>query len=333
MEILRLIYDGYNKQSNTYAKCILLIQRRLFSYTVAYDFTVKNGYPICSEAHIDMLIEALCEKEGGDLWDAYSQAKINGSYFIHFANKNVSGCNPFNVPRFSEKDFQNVITELGGNKIPESTIKTPDFLLNKVIYELKDIQTDSLFNKDRQNKIGEIFRNNPKHFIDLNPEINHGQESLKYYQTIKNTIQTHIKKASEQIKAYKTQNEFNSAGLILLNTGMFSLPHKLFVKFVEQSLNNTKTVDFVYIFSQNMQGSWFDLYANYASDFIGALPDGGDKLKKKVGQLINSKMTDMARGGQFESIIDQMHPISFEANNQIFYWNPGAIPSTLPKTK
>ena len=331
MSILRLIYDGYNKNDNTFADCILLIQEQLFSYTLAYDISVKKGYPICSEAHIDILIEELCKKEAGDFWDAYKHAEEHGYYFIKFIESNVSGINPFRVPRFSEKDFENIFTELGGNKIPESTIKTPDFLYSKVVYELKDIQSESLYNRDRQNVLGEIFQEYPKRFINLNPEIVYGEETPRYHQLIKNTIQGHIKGASKQIKSYKTQGEFISAGIIVLNTGMFSLPHELLKRFVEQCLNNTKTVEFAFIFSQNMHGSWFDLYANYASEFVGATPTDGEELNKKVKALVDAKMTDMVRGKQFDSIIDSMHPISFEANNRIFFWNPGRIPSTLPK--
>jgi hypothetical protein len=331
MKILRLIYEGYNKKDNSFADCILLMREQLFTYAFAYEISTKNGYPICSEANIDRLIEDMCEKEGGEFWQAYKHAQENGYFFIKFRDKNASGNNPFKVPRFSEKDFESILNEMGGNKIPESIVKTPDFILNNVVYELKDIQSESLYNIDRQTKIGEIFQNNSDNFIDLNPELNYGEESSKYQQVIKNSIQGHFKKASDQIKAYKLHHNIDSAGVILLNTGMFSLPHQLLERFVEQIVMNSTTIDFTFIFSQKMQGAWFDMYATYGSKFIGKSPLDSDKIKASIDRLVNHRMAEMVQGKTFESIIDNMHPISFESGNKIFYWNPGRIKSTLPK--
>ncbi len=333
MNILRVIYEGYNKLTNSFADCFILIQERTFSYSLVYDIAVKNGYPICEEPYIDRLIEKMCKEQGGEFWDFYQYAQQKGFSFTKFKDKNISGFNPFKVPRFSENDFEQIFVELGGIKIPESTLKTPDFFLDKIVYELKDIQSESLYNMDRQNKLGEIFQNFPKHFIDLNPEINYREETAKYHQLIKNSIQGHFKKASEQIKAFRQQETFESAGIILLNTGMLSLPHDLLEKFATQILANTNTIEFAFIFSQKVQGSWFDIYANYYNKFIGKLPTNSDKITKSVWKLVEHRMTEMVQGKPFESGVDNMHPISFEANNRVFFWNPGRIISTLPGNK
>jgi hypothetical protein len=39
--------------------------------------------------------------------------------------------------------------------------------------------------------------------------------------------------------------------------------------------------------------------------------------------MIESKMTDLARFDNQELSVSSRHPISFQSDNKIFYWNPG----------
>src|SRR5690606_19425014 len=148
--------------------------------------------------------------------------------FQCFPDKSNSGLDPYKVPRISEEDFENIIVSLGGVKIPVSESKTPDFLLNGVALELKDLQKESLKNKDRQVSIGEVFAKVPGYTINLDPTGDYGAATARYRRLITNTLKTSIKKASEQVKAFKANTVLNSAGIIFLNTGMYSLPHEMF---------------------------------------------------------------------------------------------------------
>ncbi len=331
MRILQILFEGYRANDNSFADCVILIKEQLFSNKSIFDISSKAGFPIVSEVRIYLLNETLCRAEGGEFWDGYKFACENEYFFIKYIDKKVSEFSPYKVPRFSESDFENLICKLGGTKILEATTQTPDFLLNGVVYELKDIQSDSLFNKERQNKIGEIFQSQNSRTINLNPQMNYGVETIQYHQLIKNSVHKHFKKASDQIKSYKLQNQVTSAGIIVLNTGMFSMPHDLLKVFVQQLLTNTQTIDFAFIFTQIMQGTWSDAYAVYGREFLGNIPMDAELLKKNVDDLVNFKMSQMMQGIKFESIIDSMKPISFQENNKIFYWNPGRIQSSFLK--
>ncbi len=139
-------------------------------------------------------------------------------------------------------------------KIPDFAVETPDFILNDIIMELKNIQIDSLLNEDRQKNLSIIFANLPDRSVDLDPTIERGEITLADHKLILNSLRNNVRKASSQIKSYKRSRSVTAAGIIFLNTGMFSLPHELFKTLVSEILRkNTKTVEFAFIFSQVTQ--------------------------------------------------------------------------------
>jgi hypothetical protein len=247
MEIVRVIYQGFSVEDQLYANCIMMIRREDFSVTQVYDISVAERYPICSAIHIDMLIESACEREGGDCWAAYREAAQDMYSLTCF--KYAGGRRPAMIPRFSEADFTAIFQELGGEKIIESSTETPDFRLCDIVMELKDLQQESLKNEDRQAHIAELFRLHAEHCIDLHPEANYGGLTKIYHNLIQNSIHNHLKKASSQIKTYRKTTTVSSAGMIFLNTGMFSLPHDLFKAMIADLLaSRTKTIEFAFVF-------------------------------------------------------------------------------------
>jgi hypothetical protein len=326
LSILQILYEGYNQEEQCFANCVILIKESDFSNTKAYEISRANKFPICSEIQVNQVIEERALDPVNNVADLYMEAKSKDHAFISFRDKSNAGLNGYHVPRFSEKDFENIIVQLGGEKIPESTVKTPDFLLYDVALELKDLQTDSLFNKDRQNTIAEAFENQPGYTVNLDPTIDYGTPTDKYRRLITNTIKNHIKNASEQIKSYKEQREIASAGIIFLNTGMFSLPHDTFMAIVDDVINReTRTIEFGLVFSQVMQSNGWDLKAVFMPDFVGNVPEQIKVLRSKLGDLIDQKMTDMMLTNPAILTTNSMHPISFCKNNKIFYWNPGRM--------
>lgn len=168
--------------------------------------------------------------------------------------------------------------------------------------------------------------------VNLDPAVEYVDLTAKYHVLIRNTIQNQVKKASDQIKAFKETHEVKAAGVILLNTGIFSLPDALFRSMVTHILNHqTKTITFAFVFSQVAQSNGFDTVANFYSNFIGDVPDEIRPLKNKVSEMIESKMTDLVKFGNQELAIPSQHPISFQSNNKIFYWNPGSLEDSRRK--
>jgi len=322
MEIVRVIYQGFNIQSNTYANCIMMVRREDFSVSQAYEISVAEKYPICSDIHLDVLIESACEKEGGAFWAAYQKAAVDMYSLTCF--KQTGGKIAAMIPRFSEADFAGIL-----QKIPESNTETPDFRYGNVLMELKDLQQESLKSKERQQNTASLFEELPDRCINLDPMTDYGECSERYHRLIQNSIHNHLKKASSQIKTYRKTQKVEAGGMIFLNTGMFSLPHELFKELIADLLERrTKTVEFVFVFSQITQGNGFDQYAIFKGEFIGKVPDKLQFLQQEVNGLINKKMTEMIREPAQLLTLDDQQPISFEQFGKIFYWNPGPAPDS-----
>jgi hypothetical protein len=329
MGVFSVIYDGYNNERNQYAKCYLLVSEGLCTTAYCYERSGEFGYPICSELDVQEITEDFCAGTNDDLLDSFYIARDTGCAFICFVDPLQSKRNFFDAPRFAEIDFEKLIIEMGGRKIPEVTTKTPDFYLDGIVMELKDLQQEGLFDKDRRKAIAKMFGQVEVHTVNLDPLADHGNLTAKYHGQIRNTIQNQVKKASDQIKAFKETNEVKAAGVILLNTGMFSLPDELFRSMVTHILTHqTKTVEFAFVFSQVMQSNGFDTVANFYSNFIGKVPDIVQPLKQKVSKLIEAKMTELISSPDRSAAISSQHPISFFADHKIFYRNPGMLPDS-----
>ena len=313
-------------EHNRYAKCFLLVREELCTVVYCYDRSVEFEYSICSELEVEEITEDFCAKISDELLDSFYIARDTGRSFVCFVDPLQSNRSFFDSPRFSEADFEEIITAMGGKKIPEISTKTPDFICNGIVLELKDIQKEGLFDKERRKSIGKLFEPLRTHTVNLDPAVQYDDITAKYHLLIRNTIQNQVKKASDQIKAFKENNEVKAAGIILLNTGMFSMPDTLFRSMVTHILNHqTKTITFAFVFSQVAQSNGFDTVANFYSNFIGNVPEEIIELKKMVSKMIESKMTDIVLFGNQKLTVPSQHPISFLSNNKIFYWNPGQL--------
>jgi hypothetical protein len=326
MKILRIQFTGYNRETNQFAKCFILIQEQLFKISKVNEITIFQGYQICSEIQIDKLINHLCEQETGDFHNAYQIAKKDGFSFNTFPDSGNINMNFYRVPRFGENDFEQIINSMGGKKIPETTTRTPDFLLDDILLEFKDLQKESLENKERQKSVAKLFENKTCFTVDIDPSLDFGELTQGYHKLIKNTIKNNFKSASDQIKKYRLENSKQNAGIILFNTGLYSLPHELFKEMVTDILNReTQRIEFAFIFSQKMQTNGWEMYAIFISEWIGNIPTKLAEVKNKMDELVNSKMTEMMHSNDSIEFMESQKPISFEINNKIFFWNPGQI--------
>jgi hypothetical protein len=323
MEIVRVIYHGFSTEDNRYANCIMMIRRADFLISRVFEISEAEKFPVCSEINLDVLVEEACKQQGGEFWAAYKQATEDTYSLTCFVNRTAGNYRTL-IPRFSEADFVALL-----DKIPECSTETPDFRLGSVIMELKDLQHESLRNDQRQENVAKLFHRLPDRCINLDPLADYGDVSKAYLALIQNSIHNHLKKASSQIKTYRKTETVTAGGMIFLNTGMFSLPHELFKSLLKDLLDRrTKTIEFVFVFSQVMQGNGFEQYAIFKGEFIGKVPENGKMLSQGVNDLINQKMTGMMRGSSTVLTIEEQQPVSFEKHGKIYYWNPGPVPDS-----
>lgn len=303
-----------------------------FSVAKLYDIISANGYVVCSEIKIDILIRYLCEDEGGDLWEAYIRAERDGYSFTNFGEPNFSNLYYYNIPRFTELDFENIIDQFGGSKIPETVTMTPDFILGDIVIELKDLQNESLYNKDRRSTIAKIFEADSSFSVNINFSNIEGESHAAYKRIIANSIKNTVRKASKQIKEFNKTNSINTAGVFLINTGYFSLDHQLFKTIIEEIITyDTTTIKFAYIFTQSVfHNAIGDLRADYKQDCIGELPSELNGIYESCKTLIDKKMSSVFRPDNGEkSFVAPQYPISFFADNKIFYWKPKRIEPSI----
>lgn len=330
--ILRVIFEGFNTRKRNYNNCILMIDESDFSRLKLYEIISNKGYLVCSEIKIDKLIRSLCEDVGGDLWEAYMKAERDGYSFTNFSEINFSNPYYYNIPRFKESDFEDIICQLGGNKIPETVTMTPDFILGDIVIELKDLQNESLYNEDRRSTITKIFEADNGFSVNINFSASSGDVKAAYKRVIANSIKNAIGKASKQIKEFNKTNSMNIAGVFLINTGYFSLEHDLFKDIVKEIIaRDTTTINFAYVFTQSVfHNAIGDLRADYKQDCIGILPHELEGMYNACNTLINIKMSSIFRLDNVESsFAAPQYPISFFADNKIFYWKPERIKPSI----
>lgn len=253
---------------------------------------------------------------------------MNSSYLVNFHElENYAPLKGFGMPRFNEAYMKDVIHKIGGNKIPEGKDQTPDFIIGDTVFELKAIESDSLFDKERQNSVGEIFKDSPWDVVNLDPKHDLGEYSKKYIRLIESSLKGRIKAASNQIKDYKKHNSISSAGAIILNTGMFSLPHELAKRLFEKILaNDTKTVEFVLLVSQFWQSNWMDSFFFIQTALIGHQNECAIRLRDAFLESHSTTMTNLVLGTHQGESIDSQSPVSFFSHNKLFFWSPGPVP-------
>lgn len=330
--ILRVIFEGFNSRKLNYGNCILFINESDFSRLKLYEIISGKGYVVCSEIKIDKLIRSLCEDAGGDLWEAYITAEREGYSFISFPEASFSNPYYYNIPRFKESDFEAIICQLGGSKIPETATMTPDFMLGEIVIELKDLQKESLYNEDRRSTIAKIFEADNGFSVNINFSVASDEVKTAYKRVIANSIKNAVGKASRQIKEYRKINSVNMGGVFLINTGYFSLEHNLFKAIVEEIIaRDTTTINFAYIFTQSVfHNAIGDLKADYKQDCIGDLPSELDGIYDACNMLVDIKMSSIFQLDNVESsFVTPQYPISFFADNKIFYWKPERIEPSI----
>jgi len=330
--ILRIIFEGFNTQTKNYSNCILMMHECSFSMEKFYELVSSRNYVVCSDVNIDVLNRTLCQDAGGDFWDAYLTAESDGCSFTNFAEPSFSNTYYYNIPRFREYDFQNIIAKFGGSKIPETNTMTPDFKIADLVIELKDLQKDSLYNEDRRLTIAKIFESESGYSININYSATSGHCQTRYKRAIANSIKNIISKASKQIREYSKTNTISSAGVFLINTGYFSLDHQVFKTIVEDIITrDTNTIKFAYIFTQSVfHNAVGDLRADYKQDCIGKLPVELEDIYEACNILINTKMSSIFQDDNgSNSFVSPQYPISFFADNKIFYWKPERIEPSI----
>lgn len=327
ISVLQIIFEGFCERKKKYGICLLLIDANDFSVLKVFNLVKKYKFQICSDLEIEMFNNDLNIFAEESFKKFHEEVLLNGHYFEYFPEYGIDSAFRFGIPRFTELDFQFALEQLGGNKIKEGITKTPDFLIDNIAIELKDLEKEGLYDIERQKSIYKVFNNSTSYAISIDPSLMSVDELEIYKRIVSNSIKNVIKKASTQIKEYMLTNKISNSGVIITNTGFFSLSHDLFKEIVEDIiLHQTKTIEFAYIFTQSvLKNAIGDYEAFYYNDFIGIVPNVVKQIKEKIDVIIDQKMTSVLLDPNQTDVIQIQEPISFLVNNKIFYWVPRKI--------
>ena len=286
------------------------------------------------------LIEARVKAAGGEVWEAFLQARSGQVFFRVFPKHFGAGDKAFRpiLPaRITEAFMDRVIEDAGGRRIRDEEkrpgIRNADYLIGGFILELKDLQEEGLEKGQHQRALAEVFRGYfpAQQEVTLDPSILSKPDYLKYLDIIGKPIKTHIRSASKQIKA--TRKLFGRddlrGGIILLNTGFGSFPHQAFAAQVKRYVTKDSR-DFSVIISISVwsQTNGFDTYVFYEFSPKEPQTDEVVAVRQAFGQRFEQMMTDTITGsvsGPVEEAVPRT-PVAFEGGGIDFAWVPPRVP-------
>lgn len=149
-------------------------------------------------------------------------------------------------------------------------------------------------------------------------------------------VQKRIKAASKQVKSTINRLSENNyiGGVILLNTGYLTIPHKFLVSMAERyASKDTSSISEVIVISSWTVTNGFDTVVNYG--FHPHEPSSTDliKLRDTFWETVNRMMTKMVTGELDISsgMQEPMSPIHFKRDGKAFTFGVPQIESSLRK--
>jgi hypothetical protein len=286
-----------------------------------------------------ILIEERVRESGGELWEAYCQAKEGEMFFRSWLDDPIELSTkqktfpPMLPPRLNEPFIDKVIKKTGGHRLgsAESNFektRNADYILDNYIFELKDIQQEGLEVKTRQKKLAKLFKNRGENgFVLLDPGNFSETEYRKYLDIIGGPIKTQVKSASDQIKKSKAHlnDQYLQGGVIFLNTGYYSLPHSIFAEAVERfSQKDSKQISLVVCISNMVLTIGFDSTTYFYFHPEHSHNETVDKLHQAFMNEVGNLMTSWGRGGFGlpEVPASTLKPIFFEEDRKTY----GVVP-------
>lgn len=309
----------------------------------------KRGWVPESFELRDILIEDSVRAEGGDVWDAYLEARRNGLFWLESLDappmtrkgKEVWGTGP----RLNEAFVDQLISKSGGHRVTREEAgdfveKNADYILGRYVLELKQFEQEGLEVPTRQRKIAEIFSryssNGPVQQID--PYHLEEDDFQEYWEVVGVPIQKRIKAASKQVKSTikRLGEDKFDGGVILLNTGYLTVPHDFLVTMAERyAAKDTSSISKVIVISSWTITNGFDSVVNYG--FHPNEPNFPDlsRLKDTFWSTVEGMMTQMITGELDTSsgLQEPISPTHFYSEGKAYTFGVPQVESSLHKEK
>jgi len=286
------------------------------------------------------LIEARVREVGGAVHAAYITTLRRG-YWVqvfpdHFAaGSHIRSCR---APRLNEIFLDRVVAAAGGRRLTEEEcgydkIRNADYLILGHVVELKDIQEEGLEKPERQTKLAELFS---PYFPDedeilINPSVLSDDDIFRYADIIGEPLKSQIKSASQQIKSTKRHlaDEKLRGGIILLNSGYFTLPDEVFhEQACRYAKKDSSQFEFVITLTAGFTTDGFNSCLNFRFFPSPQTNQVETVLADAFNSNVGSFMTEWGRSGFElpEKAAPILSPVTFVRDGRRFTYYPGGLP-------
>lgn len=287
------------------------------------------------------LIDEAVREEGGEVFNAYLIAQVDGHWIGIFPDHFGSGTRGIPTtrpPRLGEAFVDSVVEKAGGRRLTaternSNRTRNADYRIDEFIYELKDIQEEGMEKPERQAKLAALFR---PYFagqteILIDPSILSPDDLIRYAKIVGGPVHKAVRSAADQIKTTKCHLGAPSlrGGIIVLNSGYYSLPHDTFIELLRHyARNDTSQIESVVCMTVDFSTNGFNHWLN--TWFFP--PKDGLPVERRLGDgfeaAITDFMTSWGRSG-FQSGGDPVPvaaPIAFEHDGVFFRYVPRSVP-------
>ena len=301
----------------------------------------ENWIPIKFEEK-STLIEERVKQAGGPILEAYKQAKSGKPFFMYVLDEDFiyarkGGISPILPPRLTESFIDEIIQKAGGHRLskeeanPDET-KNPDYRIGNYLIELKDLQKEGLNVESRRKKFVNLLR-------DYGGVENLTQRGFaKFLDILGSPVKGKVREAAHQIRQAKEYigNSNLKGGLLYINTGYYTLPHKIFCQIVEKMASKYQAeIDLVICISNMVDTNGiesminFEFYPNVVKNEIESRIH--DAFLGHVGELMDKWAKEGFKHSSKPAIIRK--PYVFEDNGEYYGFMPEPLRCSMNKNK
>jgi hypothetical protein len=238
-----------------------------------------------------------------------------------------------------------VVRRAGGRRLTDAErnfekTRNADYRLGNYLIELKDMQEEGMEKPERQQKLAELFLryfpDEPEILID--PAVLTSEDARLYARVLGGPVRERIKDAANQVRATKAHlgDPTLQGGVIVLNSGYYSIAPEDFEEMVESSArNDTSQLSLAVCITAGYATDGFNSWMN----FKFAPVEGGNEVEQRLaeafGDVVGEFMNEWSHSGFAASAAPAPIPsviVFTHAGRTFRYFPPNLAPRWTPRS-
>ncbi len=308
-----------------------------FALHSAWDVLRRHCWEVLELQLCDLLVEDRVREQGGEVWNLYQQALEEGAalkVFPKHFSPGRDGIPAIQAPRVTEQFIDTVVSDVGGERLEtDNEHRIADYRIDDWLFELKDLQEEGLLQKERQQRLAELFapHSATDGVVKIDPEILSDDHRQRYFDIISRPIQGQVKSASKQIRSTKRllNDESLRGGIIYVNTGYGSFPSDDFGRLVARYVKkDTSQIEAIFCVSTWSVTNGFDTNVFFRTSPRNPEHEVVRRLQRSFSQRFEEAMTLLMTGQTKpgDQSAAPLTPVAFAQDGLNFAWQPPLIP-------